>query len=126
MTAVYVPSIRQATRCGWANGWAVFAPTACKLLKELVGASGFEPPTSWSRTRRSSQAEPRPEQIQFRLLQHPIATVWNVVPLSFGIAAAIRKDSRGHSVAASKGVTGWPPACKCTGCERRFQQRPES
>jgi hypothetical protein len=27
----------------------------------LVGASGFEPPTSWSRTRRSSQAEPRPE-----------------------------------------------------------------
>src|SRR6266568_3468805 len=27
----------------------------------LVGASGFEPPTSWSRTRRSSQAEPRPD-----------------------------------------------------------------
>ena len=26
----------------------------------MVGASGFEPPTSWSRTRRSSQAEPRP------------------------------------------------------------------
>lgn len=26
----------------------------------LVGASGFEPPTSWSRTKRSSQAEPRP------------------------------------------------------------------
>src|SRR6185312_2192326 len=31
------------------------------LLKRMVGASGFEPPTSWSRTRRSSQAEPRPE-----------------------------------------------------------------
>ena len=32
------------------------------IFKEkLVGASGFEPPTSWSRTRRSSQAEPRPE-----------------------------------------------------------------
>jgi integrase len=30
----------------------------------LVGASGFEPPTSWSRTRRSSQAEPRPEHLQ--------------------------------------------------------------
>src|SRR5690348_7211273 len=30
-------------------------------LKRMVGASGFEPPTSWSRTRRSSQAEPRPE-----------------------------------------------------------------
>jgi hypothetical protein len=30
-------------------------------LKRLVGASGFEPPASWSRTRRSSQAEPRPE-----------------------------------------------------------------
>jgi hypothetical protein len=33
-----------------------------KLLRELVGASGFEPPTSWSRTRRSSLAEPRPEK----------------------------------------------------------------
>ena len=30
-------------------------------LKEMVGARGFEPPASWSRTRRSSQAEPRPE-----------------------------------------------------------------
>jgi hypothetical protein len=28
----------------------------------VVGASGFEPPTSWSRTRRSSQAEPRPDK----------------------------------------------------------------
>ncbi len=28
----------------------------------MVGASGFEPPTSWSRTRRSSQAEPRPDE----------------------------------------------------------------
>ena len=33
-------------------------------MKDLVGASGFEPPTSWSRTRRSSQAEPRPERFQ--------------------------------------------------------------
>ena len=31
------------------------------LKRNLVGASGFEPPTSWSRTRRSSQAEPRPD-----------------------------------------------------------------
>ena len=43
------------------TGWAVWLSPASKLLKELVGASGFEPPTSWSRTRRSSQAEPRPE-----------------------------------------------------------------
>jgi hypothetical protein len=32
-----------------------------KLLKGMVGASGFEPPTSWSRTRRASQAALRPE-----------------------------------------------------------------
>ena len=32
-----------------------------KLLKTVVGASGFEPPTSWSRTRRASQAALRPE-----------------------------------------------------------------
>ena len=33
------------------------------FVGKLVGASGFEPPTSWSRTRRSSQAEPRPEHL---------------------------------------------------------------
>ena len=27
----------------------------------LVGVTGFEPATSWSQTRRSSQAEPHPE-----------------------------------------------------------------
>ena len=32
-----------------------------KRLKRLVGASGFEPPASWTRTRRSNQAEPRPD-----------------------------------------------------------------
>ena len=52
---------------GWAVGWVVWSSNPCKLLKELVGASGFEPPTSWSRTRRSSQAEPRPG---FNVWQH--------------------------------------------------------
>ena len=41
--------------------WTLFGGSICKSLKSLVGASGFEPPTSWSRTRRSSQAEPRPD-----------------------------------------------------------------
>ena len=30
-----------------------------------VGVTGFEPATSWSQTRRSSQAEPHPEGIYF-------------------------------------------------------------
>src|SRR5271168_4013410 len=36
----------------------------CKLLvlKEVVGAKGFEPSTSWSRTRRASQAALRPDR----------------------------------------------------------------
>jgi hypothetical protein len=29
--------------------------------KEMVGARGFEPPASWSRTRRASQAALRPD-----------------------------------------------------------------
>src|ERR1700726_881930 len=33
------------------------------LLLEMVGASGFEPPTSWSRTRRASQAALRPDRL---------------------------------------------------------------
>ena len=32
-----------------------------------VGVTGFEPATSWSRTRRSSQAEPHPEGFIFRV-----------------------------------------------------------
>ena len=31
------------------------------VLKKMVGASGFEPPASWSRTRRASQAALRPD-----------------------------------------------------------------
>src|SRR5688572_1647873 len=38
---------------------------ACRSLSGLdfqsVGVTGFEPATSWSRTKRSSQAEPHPE-----------------------------------------------------------------
>ena len=33
-------------------------------LKRMVGASGFEPPTSWSRTRRASQAALRPDRVK--------------------------------------------------------------
>jgi hypothetical protein len=33
---------------------------ASKLLKEVVGASGFEPPASWSRTRRSTRLSHAP------------------------------------------------------------------
>jgi hypothetical protein len=33
-----------------------------KLLKIMVGAKGFEPSTSWSRTRRASQAALRPDR----------------------------------------------------------------
>src|SRR5207245_4485512 len=32
-----------------------------ELLAQTVGASGFEPPTSWSRTRRANRAALRPE-----------------------------------------------------------------
>ena len=39
----------------------------------MVGASGFEPPTSWSRTRRSSQAEPRPDSCEPRLTLRKVA-----------------------------------------------------
>ena len=33
-------------------------------LYRTVGVTGFEPATSWSQTRRSSQAEPHPEVIK--------------------------------------------------------------
>src|SRR5260370_4356036 len=40
--------------------WSLLRPLVTPALKELVGANGFEPSTSWSRTRRASQAALRP------------------------------------------------------------------
>ena len=34
-------------------------------LSPLIGVTGFEPATSWSQTRRSSQAEPHPVDVHF-------------------------------------------------------------
>src|SRR3989442_10397381 len=38
-------------------------PPVCLVTLRLVGASGFEPPTSWSRTRRANRAALRPENL---------------------------------------------------------------
>jgi hypothetical protein len=51
MTALYTPSIYMATR----SGWAVFPPTACKLLIFMVRPDRFELPTFWFVARRSIQ-----------------------------------------------------------------------
>ncbi len=31
----------------------------------IVGVRGFEPPASWSRTKRSNRAEPHPERLDY-------------------------------------------------------------
>ena len=46
--------------------------------------------------------------------------------LSFGIAAAIRKDSFGSSAAAPKGVTGWPLACIARGVSATSNNGPNT
>ena len=33
--------------------------------RRMIGVTGFEPATSWSQTRRSSQAEPHPDGVSF-------------------------------------------------------------
>ena len=33
--------------------------------RKIIGVTGFEPATSWSQTRRSSQAEPHPDIVYF-------------------------------------------------------------
>jgi hypothetical protein len=45
-----------------------FAPLiARRLLKELVGASGFEPPTSWSRTRMTMKINDLAPTVRIRM-----------------------------------------------------------
>ena len=43
------------------EGWC----STIELHPHTIGVTGFEPATSWSQTRRSSQAEPHPESIVF-------------------------------------------------------------
>jgi hypothetical protein len=54
----------------------------------VVGANGFEPSTSWSRTRRSSQAEPRPDRHA-----HPYQCLSANASLTYGIAVRSPKNS---------------------------------
>jgi hypothetical protein len=49
------------------------AEVAVRLEDGRVGASGFEPPTSWSRTRRANRAALRPE---VELVQSVASTIW--------------------------------------------------
>ena len=50
---------------GWCSTIELHPQGKWKLLS--IGVTGFEPATSWSQTRRSSQAEPHPEiQFSFR------------------------------------------------------------
>ena len=43
------------------EGWC----STIELHPQEVGVTGFEPATSWSQTRRSSQAEPHPEGLNY-------------------------------------------------------------
>ena len=43
------------------EGWC----STIELHPHVVGVTGFEPATSWSQTRRSSQAEPHPDILLF-------------------------------------------------------------
>ena len=68
----YENSVRKAgdgnrTHVSSLEGWC----STIELHPHVVGVTGFEPATSWSQTRRSSQAEPHPDInifIQIRII----------------------------------------------------------
>src|SRR2546426_6495012 len=51
-----------------------------KSLPRKVGASGFEPPTSWSRTRRANRAALRPELLDAQTLRRSDAQTHSATP----------------------------------------------
>jgi hypothetical protein len=53
--------ISSAQKCYLCRRYVVLPMCPGRTQKEVVGAKGFEPSTSWSRTRRASQAALRPE-----------------------------------------------------------------
>ncbi len=65
----------------------------------IVGAGGFEPPTSWSRTKRASRAALRPEQKHYTI-SFPAFQVENTSQhgksASLGILFEITSAERGN------------------------------
>src|SRR5438552_2158504 len=59
MPAPYGGGLHPRPRGSQPRGEAFAGPA--ELLAQTVGASGFEPPTSWFRTRRANRAALRPE-----------------------------------------------------------------
>ena len=57
----------EPTYPAWKAGVLPLNYTRMSLCLKSVGVTGFEPATSWSQTRRSSQAEPHPV-VQFSFL----------------------------------------------------------
>jgi hypothetical protein len=53
-------------------------------ILEVVGAKGFEPSTSWSRTRRASQAALRPDNLR----QHAKASPQGILEYHSNLASA--------------------------------------
>src|SRR5437764_2350957 len=75
----------------------------CKLLKELVGERGFEPPTPWSRTRCSTRLSHSPtqragesQQRNARFGVFSIAASWTVLRaseiLSLQLTSAVHRQ----------------------------------
>ena len=69
----------------------------------MVGARGFEPPASWSRTRRASQAALRPDDTHSSALEN--RPEWNLqnsialrLSLECGVLAAFHSRQRNESV----------------------------
>src|SRR6202043_2088882 len=53
--------IHSVQKCYLCLRYVVSPMSPGRTLKKVVGAKGFEPSTSWSRTRRASQAALRPD-----------------------------------------------------------------
>jgi hypothetical protein len=90
----------------------------CKCLKRLVGASGFEPPTSWSRTRMTRRINNLDVGIAIEtdldLLFHQKNLRRTAGPSVFG-----SRNVSMHGVGIVLGIVGWGE----TGA--RFVSRPE-
>src|SRR4051794_32926601 len=76
-----------------ASGHSAAKHTDCKPTHS-VGATGFEPATSWTQTRRSSQTELRPESYSIVRRQdlnlRPVAAATALAKLSYAPKAIFR------------------------------------
>ena len=82
-------------------------------LWKTIGVTGFEPATSWSQTRRSSQAEPHPASNYSTYPQNHTLKIYPSVFTTYNHGVTHRLSAYFVTLASPMSESCQVPACRC-------------